>query len=501
MKKVIKKSSRGLTFSFEGENTNFNIGSKYRYIVEPKSNKVYIVPSNSDKALKVSKKNVGKKIKSLIDLRSKLVIDNFRNAELLEIKIDRNTIVVDILKEDITSKVVSSVTTCLKSNKVIDINKRLNRCKKVNELRIDSSLIDKVSGDTFNYSLNSILNTLESEEWINSSEQFESLSEGLDCTIKVLSVFSGAGLFDFPLYLDKNFKIIKAIELNKAACKTYKSNIGDIILNEDIRDFHLEDNAQYDLLFGGPPCTPYSNSNRINRLEKHKDIDLMGEYIRILKSHNFKAFVMENVPQVLTANNGEYLRNLKEQLKDFDITHIVLQDNECGGYTTRKRAFIFGSRIGKISLAYVKKVGKTVGDALKKVTSKWFNFNDITEPSTETKERMSYVPQGGNWQDLPKNLWLPSFKVGKTHSNTYRRLALDKPSITLANYRKCNLIHPTENRGLSVAEASAISGFENYKFLGNLSDRQMQIANGVPFFLGFTVKNIIKKLFFKYFKK
>jgi len=137
---------------------------------------------------------------------------------------------------------------------------------------------------------------------------------------------------------------------------------------------------------------------------------------------------------------------------------------------------------------------------LKKVTSNWFNFNDVTVPSKSTEERMKNIPKGSNWESLPKELWCPSFKIGKTHSNTYRRLELDKPSITLANYRKCNIIHPTENRGLSVAEALALSGFDNYKVLGSLSEKQQAISNGVPYFLGLTVKNIVKNLFLKYFK-
>ena len=498
MKKVIKKSNRGLTFSFHGADTKFMIGSKYRYVIEPKSKKLYILSSDIEGTLKVSKKKVGKSIKSLIDLRSKSIKNIFEDAELLEVKIEKNTIVVDILKETITSKVLLKKDKSIKSNKVIDINKKLNKCKSINTLRVESSLIDKVSGDTSYFALNSFLNSFQFDEDNYSSEEVKEVTEGVKTSIKILSLFSGAGMLDYPFYKDSNFEIIKAVEFNKAACATYRTNIGNIITNEDIRSFSIDTNEHYDLLIGGPPCTPYSNANRINRLEKHKDIDLMGEFIRVLKSYKFKAFLIENVPQVITSNKGEYIRSLKEKLSDFDIKHIILQDNECGGYTTRKRAFIFGSRIGKISLSYVKKVGKTVGDALKKVTNKWFNFRDMTTLNTETKERMSYIPQGGNWIDLPKHLYLPSFKVGKTHSNTYRRLELDKPSITLCNYRKCNLIHPVEDRGLTVAEASAISGFdEKFKFLGTLTEKQLQVSNGVPYNLGLTVKNIIKRLFIR----
>jgi len=504
MKKIIKKSCRGLTFSFEGENTKFNIGNKYRYIIEPKSNKVYIVPSTSEKSLKISKKKVGNKIKSLIDLRAKLIVENFNNVELLEISIEKNTIIISALKEITTYNSKQNITSSKKSNKVIDLKKRLQKTKKISEIRVNKSLLNKISGDEVNFPLESILSTLDNELYTYSSEETESLSEGLNYTIKVLSVFSGIGMFDYPLFKDKTFEIVKAIEINKSACETYKKNIGEHIINENIRNFKIEEDNKYDLLYGGPPCKPFSNANRINsnRLDKHQDIDLLDEYIRILKSHkHFKAFVIENVPQVITSNKGKYLDNLKEKLEDFDISYIILKDNECGGYTTRKRAFIFGSKIGKVSLAYIKKLGKTVGDALKKVNEKWFNFNDITIPNRETKERMSYVPPGGNWIDIPKDKWLPSFKIGKTHSNTYKRLALDNTSITLANYRKCNLIHPTENRGISVAEALAISGFDNYKVLGSLADKQQSVSNGVPFYLGLTVKNIIKNLFLKHFKK
>ena len=42
MKKVIKKSNRGLTFSFEGKNTKFNINEQqHNYIIDPKSSTIY----------------------------------------------------------------------------------------------------------------------------------------------------------------------------------------------------------------------------------------------------------------------------------------------------------------------------------------------------------------------------------------------------------------------------------------------------------------------------
>ena len=112
---------------------------------------------------------------------------------------------------------------------------------------------------------------------------------------------------------------------------------------------------------------------------------------------------------------------------------------------------------------------------------------------------MSYIPNGGNWRDLPKELWQPSYSLKKTHSNTLRRLELDKPCVALSNFRKTNLIHPTLNRGLSVAEALALSGFNNdFKLKGTLASKQLSVANGVPYKMGEFIVKTVKNIFLKY---
>ena len=45
------------------------------------------------------------------------------------------------------------------------------------------------------------------------------------------------------------------------------------------------------------------------------------------------------------------------------------------------------------------------------------------------------------------------------HSGIYKRLSNNKPAVTIANYRKSMLIHPNENRGLSLREAGKIAKF------------------------------------------
>lgn len=452
MEKIIKTSNRGLTFSFNGNGTKFNIGSKYKYILDKRSRKIYILSSGK---MKVSRKRSGKHLKSLIDIRAKNIINEFKEQDVdcIKVEINKDVIIVTGLKEISSGK--------------------FKTYKEVEKVYLEKEVLEQLS----------FFDKLDGDKEIGKIK-------------KIFSIFSGAGMLDKPFAEDKNFKIVKAIEYDKSACESYRENIGDVIEQGDVRKIKKEDIPDADILLGGTSCKVYSNANRHTRLEEHKDSDLLNHYLRIVKEGNFETFVLENVVELVTLENGKYLELIKKELVDYNINSYILKDSECGGYTTRKRVFLIGTKIKTPTINIAKKAFKTVRDALKKVNEKWFNYKDISKSRKGTIERMKYIPQGGNWQDIPKELWQKSYKVGKTHSNTLRRLALDKPSITLANFRKCILIHPTKNRIISVAEAISLSGFEkDFKVVGSLSERQMQIANGVPYNLGLTVKNIVKKLF------
>jgi len=63
----------------------------------------------------------------------------------------------------------------------------------------------------------------------------------------------------------------------------------------------------------------------------------------------------------------------------------------------------------------------------------------------------------------------------------YIKLDPNKPSVVISNYRKNMLIHPFQDRGLSVREAARIQSFpDNFIFEGSLSHIQQQIGNAVP---------------------
>jgi DNA (cytosine-5)-methyltransferase 1 len=99
-------------------------------------------------------------------------------------------------------------------------------------------------------------------------------------------------------------------------------------------------------------------------------------------------------------------------------------------------------------------------------------------------KRYKHIPPGGNWCDIPKRLMRNYTNLTNDrsrHTGIYRRLEWDKPSIVIANFRKNMLVHPVQDRGLSVREAARIQSFpDSYDFIGSIGLQQQQVSNAVP---------------------
>ena len=101
-------------------------------------------------------------------------------------------------------------------------------------------------------------------------------------------------------------------------------------------------------------------------------------------------------------------------------------------------------------------------------------------------ERYKRIPSGGNWQDIAE-MMSNYTQLERTHSNIYRRLEWDYPSITIGHYRKSMLIHPVQHRGLSLREACRLQSFPDWFRVagtlnggsGGLMHKQQQLANAV----------------------
>lgn len=360
MQKVIKGSKRGLTFSFVSHDGVFMPGTHYRYMIDKNQQQITIVPSK-DGGNTVSKKRSGLRIKSLIDLRSREVLEIVSKAECLEIEFTDSCIQIAAHKKATAGRMAT-----------------------VHYLNLSSELL--MAAGCENETISAVASKIpQTAPWTDAH-----LRRQIPKVLRVISLFSGAGMLDYEFSKDPRFKLVYAAEYAHDAVQTYQRNIGKHIEECDIRTLCGCDIPEADIIIGGPPCQPFSNANRHDsaRGELHPEGDMFVHYLRLIRECGVKAFLIENVPGLLSAKMGYYMDLLKEKLPDFHLAKKVVTDCDLGGFTKRKRAIIIGCKTSTPVIPDLKiRPAKTAGAALMRVAPDWPNFSDVTLSSELVRKK------------------------------------------------------------------------------------------------------------------
>ena len=101
--------------------------------------------------------------------------------------------------------------------------------------------------------------------------------------------------------------------------------------------------GQVDLFIGGAPCQSFSTYGHKRGLEDTRGT-LFYDYARLVKEIEPKAFIFENVSGMLTHDNGNTWRVIKEtfDLLNYDIKYQVLNAQDYDLPQLRKRLFVVG---------------------------------------------------------------------------------------------------------------------------------------------------------------
>jgi DNA (cytosine-5)-methyltransferase 1 len=336
--------------------------------------------------------------------------------------------------------------------------------------------------------------------------------------MQAVDIFSGAGGMSIGAAL-AGINVKYAIENDLYAATTYRANHSETtVLNQDIREVMLADMPDIDanlplILFGGPPCQGFSTSNQKTRTSDNENNWLFLEYMRFVKTLEPEWVVFENVKGLKETEGGVFLRNIQDAFKKlkYKTSTFILNASEYGVPQRRERLFVIGSRKGKAISEPDKKskkiitVDEAIGDlpnlenganvnVLPYRTAPHSEFSLlmrgelescanhlITRNAPHILSRYPHVPQGGNWEDIPDELMSNYADKSRCHTGIYHRLYSDKPSIVVGNFRKNMLIHPWQNRGLSIREAARLQSFpDHYEFQGSIGFQQQQVGNAVP---------------------
>ena len=334
-----------------------------------------------------------------------------------------------------------------------------------------------------------------------------------------IDLFAGAGGMSLGAR-KAGIDVQLVVEADPHAVATYienhKPKLG--VFANDIRKFkmvEIPDRGHKPLIiFGGPPCQGFSTSNQKTRNAKNDSNWLLKEFLRVVKCYKPEWVVFENVKGILETEAGLFVDYVTSRLKSMGYSQelCLLNAENFGVPQKRARLFIVANKDGfnfkpPQEIHQKVTVEQAIGD-LPMLTnganvcfmpyrcsahSDYANLmrrnnhlngchNNIVSKNAETiVTRYSYIPQGGNWQNIPEHLMENYKDRTRCHTGIYRRLVSDRPSVVIGNFRKNMLVHPFQHRGLSVREAARLQSFpDNFTFRGSIGFQQQQVGNAVP---------------------
>ncbi|EKO15450.1 DNA cytosine methyltransferase [Leptospira kirschneri] len=170
---------------------------------------------------------------------------------------------------------------------------------------------------------------------------------GHSSLIRFVDLFCGIG--GFRVAAEKSFKKAKldfkcvfSSDIDEYAQKAYFANFGEMPFG-DISKIPSNEIPDHDLLFAGFPCQPFSIIGKGKGFEDTRGT-LFFEIARILDAKRPKAFILENVKQLVSHNEGKTFKKIIETLNSlgYSIEYKVLNALHYGLPQKRERVFIVG---------------------------------------------------------------------------------------------------------------------------------------------------------------
>ncbi len=326
---------------------------------------------------------------------------------------------------------------------------------------------------------------------------------------KVIDLFCGCGGLSQG-FIEANYNVILGIDHWKDAIETFNYNHKDSrglvadLMNIDPQEISTKyDIKKVDLIIGGPPCQGFSIAGK--RIIEDERNHLYKSFLRFVEYFKPKAFLMENVPNILSMGGGAIKNQI---LKDFEsigykISYAKLLASDFSVPQNRRRAFFVGlkndlefefpepktsenkvtsgeaiSDLPKNSLKdgsqYTIKAQSAFQKEMRNRNKVVFN-HQITNHRDKTVEIIAMVPDGGNYKDLPKEL----HNTRKVNI-AWTRLNSKKPSFTIDTGHRHHF-HYEFNRVPTVRESARLQSFrDDFIFCGSKTSQYKQVGNAVP---------------------
>jgi DNA (cytosine-5)-methyltransferase 1 len=292
--------------------------------------------------------------------------------------------------------------------------------------------------------------------------------------MQIVSLFSGAGGLDLGL-IKAGHQIVWANDIDPDSCETYKKNIGEHIICENIADIKMDEIPDCDVVVGGFPCQGFSLANMLRNVEDERNL-LYKQFFRIIKFKQPKYFLAENVRGILSLDGGKVIAK-------------IIDDFTKAGYRVKCKSF------NTADYGVPQKRIRVIIAGTRKDLQREMDFQ-FPEPTHDTKHwiTISNVLNGLPEPDDPKNTLknhvYSKYKITNRNFTGHRQTDPNKPSPTILARGNgkggvCAIQHPDNHRRMSVRESALIQTFPiDFEFFGSMGSMYRQVGNAVPVLFG-----------------
>lgn len=298
--------------------------------------------------------------------------------------------------------------------------------------------------------------------------------------LKFIDLFCGIGGFRIAMdeaCIENNIEpeCVFSSDIDPYCQDSYENNFGHRPFG-DITKIDPKDIPDHDILYGGFPCQPFSIIGQMKGFEDTRGT-LFYNIASIIKEKRPKAFVLENVKQLVGHNNGETLKviikTLEEELK-YTVRFTVLNALDYGLPQKRERVVIVGHR-EPIVFTYPEPIRpfKPLEKVLEKKVDKKHYASEYILAKRKEKHTSAY-------------------KLSIWHENKSGNICSYPYSCALRAGASYNYLLVNGERRLTPREMFRLQGFpDTYKIIKNDTQARKQAGNAVPVNM---VKAVILKL-------
>lgn len=302
------------------------------------------------------------------------------------------------------------------------------------------------------------------------------------------SLFCGGGGLDLGFSL-AGFVPAYSSDLIPQFAETVKRNLNHYVEVADVSQIsggEIVEKAQsdVDVVIGGPPCQSFSILGSRGSIGDPRG-QLVYDYARIIAQIKPKAFLLENVPGIMTVNKGQDWRDMLDFFAEETGFHLLTAKVNAADYGVpqmRNRVVMIGFR-----------------KSADKSKFKWPQATHCDQAKAHKAKLLPYRHSAlalEGMEGLPNHiLRLHSERVmtrysqiepgGRDRKDHTDRIHPDRPSGTVLVGSGAGggrpFIHPIEHRHITVREAARLQSFPDWwEFHGGPTAAYRQVGNAVP---------------------